>query len=156
MKLDPTPEFRYEISVSIRFTAAELRVVHKCAEMHYDYNCKTFFKSGQTGNGWRNQFSLPPEEGEDYGDHIDPFDEACPDDLECGKFVRGEFDDFDRVAKILEMSGYLEPEEILLAAQFKAGCDEAVRAIANERARIRGEEPQDPVLRPGLHPTPLR
>jgi hypothetical protein len=44
----------------------------------------------------------------------------------------------------------------LLAAQFKAGCDEAVRAIANERARIRGEEPQDPVLRPGLHPTPLR
>ena len=130
----------YKVSVNIRLTAADLRLIKAASEAHYDYKCRAFFSEGPcTGNYWRNMFNVRDEQGE-YVSSLDPLDEGCPGDT-VSDLIRVSFDDIDRVCKILEMSHYVEEGDnvghgLSLRLQFK----KVVIAIQDEHKRLQLEQ----------------
>lgn len=148
--------FQYAVSVRIRFTAGDLRVLHFFSEQHYDGYCKRFFVPGPdgTGNGWRH-FSFAAE--------IDPFDEKVPDETECEpNGCVASWRDLDLCLKILEgRDMYLPPavpgaikrdpkaEKMAVAAErLDSEIRAVMQAIRDEYKRIgyeEGKSSQDPL-----------
>lgn len=131
----------YKVSVNIRFTAGDLRLIKAASEAHYDYKCRTFFSDEQaaTGNYWRNSFFIR-DENDNIVDDLDPLDEKVPADTVSDP-IRVSFDDIDLVCKILEVSHYVEEGDneghgLSLRLQFK----KAIIAIQNEHKRLQLEQ----------------
>lgn len=121
--------FHYQVSVNIKLTADDLRLVRECSEGHYDHKCRTFFNPGNKGNGLRNCFTS--EDG-----HIDPFDETCPPDLECDDHIYVDVATLDRIIKILGLTTGLPPKRVNRAHRLRAEITEAISAIRAERERL--------------------
>jgi hypothetical protein len=131
----------YKVSVNIRLTATDLRLIQRASAAHYDYNCRTFFSDKQPapGNYWRNMFFVRDAEGGIVND-LDPLDESVPGDTVSDQ-IKVSFDDIDRVSKILEMSHYVENEDevghgLSLKIQFK----KVIIAIQDEHKRLQLEQ----------------
>ena len=48
--------YSYAVEAEVTFTGRDLEVMRTCAEDHYDFDCQSFFKAGNRGYGWVNQF----------------------------------------------------------------------------------------------------
>jgi len=133
MKIDPRPDhFEYDIRAILRFTARDLRVLRYYAERHYDHTCKTFFESGGRGNAWRWSFRRDDED-------VDPFDKACPPDLECEFPSTGSIRELDLCLKILEGVEFEREEDLIAEAwRLRGEILNLVDLIHAEYARVRG------------------
>jgi hypothetical protein len=130
--------FEYKVSVNITLTVADIRLIKRTAESHYDHNCRCFFEVGERGNYWRNQFRVG--EGDDV-DYVDPWDESTSVDLVSAP-IKVNFNDIDRVSKILEMAYYDREGDnagrsVSLRIQFK----KVIIAIQDESKRLHDSRP---------------
>ena len=131
--------FEYKVSVNITLTVDDLRLIKRASDRHYDSNCRSFFsdKESAVGNYWRNQFPTVDDKGEK--DWVDPFDDEVPGDLVSDP-IRADFDDVDRVSKILEgtmhdREGDIAPRGMSLRIQLK----KVIIALNQEQVRLQLE-----------------
>lgn len=126
--------FHYKVSVQVDFTADDLRLMKECADMHYDFGCKTFFDKGKRGHGLRFCFSLPGT----Y-EAVDVFDERMPADRKIDAGCNCEFSDLDRISKILNNAAHLETRERSQKAyELKGKVARLMQALNDEYLRLNG------------------
>jgi hypothetical protein len=137
--------FEYSVSVNITLTADDLRLIKRASEMHYDYNCRTFFsdKKPAPGNYWRNMFTTRDDKNE-IVDDLDPLDEKVPGD-HVSDPIKVSFDDIDRVSKILEMTmNDRESNNAARGMSLRIQFKRVIIAIKDESQRLYDNRP-DPV-----------
>ena len=128
--------FEYKVSVNITLSVDDLRLIKRAADRHYDSNCRSFFSDEKSavGNYWRNQFPVVNDEGKK--DWVDPFDDEVPGDLVSDP-IRADFDDVDRVSKILEGTKYdREGDNASNGMSLRIQLKKVIIALNQEQVRL--------------------
>ena len=115
--------YSYAVEAEVTFTGRDLEVMRTCAEDHYDFDCQSFFKAGNRGYGWVNQFIF-------HNERKAPVD--CP---EGTLTVTERFRVFDLICKILEQ-GRWYPEVAAEADALSDDLRSVLQKINQEVVRL--------------------